>query len=93
LSKRFFIPLLVLTLATIVVVFSLVFGKNSITQQRRLTREITSYQTTIDSLQKIIDERNLTIQRLRNDSLYIEEQLRVKYGMSRKGERVFQFVK
>lgn len=92
-SKRLFISLLVLTLATIVVVFSLVFGKNSIRQQHRLTREINSYQTTIDSLQKIIDERNVTIQRLRNDSLYIEEQLRTKYGMSRKGERVFQFVK
>lgn len=75
------------------VVANSIFGKNGLIQQRRLTREITAYQMQIDSMQKIIDDRNLTIERLRSDSLYIEEQLRVKYGMSRKGERVFQFVK
>lgn len=93
LNKSILIYFLALLVAIVLVVAHVVFGKNSIRQQNQIKREIATYQVTIDSLQKIIDEKSVVLERLQNDSLYIEEQLRVKYGMSRKGERVFQFVK
>lgn len=92
-SKRFVIYLLAALLIAIFVALSLLSGKNNIRQQHQISREIESYEKTIDSLQKVIDDRNETIERLKHDSLYIEEQLRTKYGMSRPGERVFQYVK
>ncbi len=83
----------ILLLAAGIVVANLMFGKNSLREQHHITRENAQYQMKIDSLQKVLDQGNETIERLKNDSLYIEEQLRTKYGMSRKGEKVFQFVR
>lgn len=71
----------------------LFFGKNSISQQRLVAQEIAEYQHQIDSLEKLIEARNLEIERLKGDSLYKEEILRTRYGMSEKGEKVFQLVK
>ena len=73
--------------------FQLMFGKNSIPQQHRIAKEIKLYQEQIDSLTKIIEERDELIEKLKTDSLYKEEILRTRYGMSREGERVFQMVK
>ena len=73
--------------------FQLLFGKNSIPQQRRIAREIELYQEQIDSLNKIIEERDELIHKLKTDSLYKEEILRTRYGMSREGEKAFQLVK
>ena len=74
-------------------VFHLLFGKDSIPEQRRIAREIELYQKQIDSLSKVIEERNELIQKLKTDSLYKEEILRTRYGMSRQDEKVFQLVK
>ena len=74
-------------------VFHLLFGKNSIPEQRRIAREIKLYQMQIDSLSKVIEERDELIQKLKTDSLYKEEILRTRYGMSREDEKVFQLVK
>ncbi len=74
-------------------VFHLLFGKDSIPEQRRIAREIELYQKQIDSLNKVIEERNELIQKLKTDSLYKEEILRTRYGMSREDEKVFQLVK
>lgn len=92
-SKNLLIYFFALLVAVILVIAHVVFGKNSIRQQNRIKQEIATYQTTIDSLQHIIDEKSIILEKLQTDSLYIEEQLRVKYGMSRPGEKVFQFVK
>ena len=73
--------------------FQLMFGKNSIPQQHRIAKEIELYQEQIDSLTKIIEERDELIEKLKTDSLYKEEILRTRYGMSREGEKVFQLVK
>ena len=73
--------------------FQLMFGKNSIPQQHRIAKEIKLYQEQIDSLTKIIEERDELIEKLKTDSLYKEEILRTRYGMSREGEKVFQLVK
>jgi len=74
-------------------VFHLLFGKDSIPEQRRIAREIELYQKQIDSLTKIIEERDDLIKKLKTDSLYKEEILRTRYGMSREDEKVFQLVK
>ena len=74
-------------------VLHLLFGKDSIPEQRRIAREIELYQKQIDSLSKVIEERNELIQKLKTDSLYKEEILRTRYGMSREDEKVFQLVK
>ncbi len=84
----------VLIIATILAMFSqLFFGKNSLSQQKLVAHDIAMYQAQIDSLEKLIEARNLQIERLKNDSLYKEEILRTRYGMSEKDEKVFQLVK
>ena len=74
-------------------VFHLLFGKNSIPEQRRIAKEIELYQKQIDSLGKVLENREQLIQKLKSDSLYKEEILRTHYGMSRENEKVFQLVK
>ena len=93
-KKRFFWIILFTIVATIAIVISqLMFGKNSLKQQQKITENIARYEAQIDSLQDAIDSCNIEIERLKNDSLYKENLLRTRYGMSRKGERVFQMVK
>ena len=74
-------------------VFQVLFGKNSIPEQRRISKEIELYQKQIDSLNKVLESRIELIQKLKTDSLYKEEILRTRYGMSRPDEKVFQLVK
>ena len=93
-KKRFFWIILFTIVATIAIVISqLMFGKNSLKQQQKITQDIARYEAQINSLQHAIDSCNIEIERLKNDSLYKENLLRTRYGMSRKGERVFQMVK
>ena len=93
-KKRFFWIILFTIVATIAIVISqLMFGKNSLKQQKKITQDIARFEAQIDSLQHAIDSCNIEIERLKNDSLYKENLLRTRYGMSRKGERVFQMVK
>ena len=93
-NKRFFwIILLVAALTVAVVVSQLMFGKNSLKQQQKVAHDIKMYEMQIDSLKHAIDSCNIEIERLKKDSLYKEDLLRTRYGMSRKGERVFQMVK
>ena len=93
-NKRFFWIILFTIVATIAIVISqLMFGKNSLKQQQKVTQDIAKYEAQIDSLKHAIDSCNIEIERLKNDSLYKENLLRTRYGMSRKGERVFQMVK
>ena len=61
-------------------VFHLLFGKNSIPEQRRIAKEIELYQKKIDSLGKVLENREQLIQKLKTDSLYKEEILRTHYG-------------
>ena len=88
---------LLIGIATVIafafLVFHLLFGKDSIPEQRRIMKEIELYQKEIDSLTKVIEQRDELIQKLKTDSLYKEEILRTRYGMSREGEKAFQLVK
>ncbi len=91
-NKRLVITLLAVAIAIATVASQLLFGKNSIDQQLKAAQDIEIYQARIDSLQHAIDSCKIEIDRLKNNSLYKENLLRTRYGMSRKGERVFQLV-
>lgn len=92
-NKRSVLFAALLLIAFAMMVSQLFFGKNSIGQQRYVAHEIAAYQAKIDSLEKLIEARNIQIERLKKDSLYKTEILRTRYGMSEKGEEVFQLVK
>ena len=91
--KRIYIALAVVLFLVAVMVSQLLFGDNSIPRQRQVANQIIVYQKQIDSLEQIIDNHKMEIERLKHDSLYKEKILRTRYGMSRKGEKVFQQVK
>lgn len=91
--KRIYIVLAVVLFLVAVMVSQLLFGDNSIPRQRQVANQIIVYQKQIDSLEQIIDNHKMEIERLKHDSLYKEKILRTRYGMSRKGEKVFQQVK
>lgn len=92
-SKGHLLFILGIFIAIAVVALQMFFGKDSLNQQHKVALDIEKYQAQIDSLHHAIDSCNLEIERLKNDSLYKESLLRTRYGMSRKGERVFQMVK
>ena len=91
--KKIYIAILVGIFFVAIVVSQLLFSKGNVFEQQRFIQQIETQQHQIDSLQSVIEERKLIIERLQNDSLYKEEILRTRYGMSRKGEKVFQMVK
>ena len=90
-SRIFIIIATVIAFAFLV--FQALFGKNRFPEQHRISNEIEFYQKQIDSLNKVIESRNELINKLKTDSLYKEEILRTRYGMSRQDEKVFQLVK
>ncbi|MCQ2120615.1 MAG: septum formation initiator family protein [Fibrobacter sp.] len=91
--KRIYIALAVVLFLMIVMGSQLLFGDNSLPRQKQIANQIVIYQKQIDSLEQVIDNHKLEIERLKHDSLYKEQILRTRYGMSRKGEKVFQQVK
>lgn len=91
-SKRKIILIFIVAIAIVTSIAQLFFGKNSFRQQESVKRSIERYQLQIDSLQLAIDSCDKLIDSIQNDSLYKEFLLRTKYGMSRKGEQVFQLV-
>ena len=91
-SKGLLLFFLVLLIAAAVVIMPIFFGKDSLHQQHKVALDIEKYQAQIESLHHAIDSCNLEIERLKTDSLYKENLLRTRYGMSRKGEKVFQKV-
>lgn len=72
---------------------SFTFGeKNSWNAQKELKQEISVLRAQKDSLQKELDIRQKRIQKLQEDSIYIENIARTKFGMTRKGEKAFLFI-
>lgn len=90
-KKKYIAVIAVLFLLSIVVA-ELLFGKNSIPRQKQVKQEIAMYQAKVDSLNALIEQYKKEIELLENDSIYKEGILRSRYGMSRKGEKVFQLV-
>ena len=77
------IVLLLVFVATSLWAFT--FGENGLWKQHKL-------QVEIDSLKNELEHRKNEEERLLKDSFYIESIARTKYGMSKKGEAVYQFI-
>ena len=90
--KKIYIAIIAVLFLLSIVVAELLFGKNSIPRQKQVKQEIAMYQAKVDSLNALIEQYKKEIELLENDSLYKEGILRSRYGMSRKGEKVFQLV-
>lgn len=90
--KKKYIAIIAVLFLLSIVVAELLFGKNSIPRQKQVKQEIAMYQAKVDSLNALIEQYKKEIDLLENDSIYKEGILRSRYGMSRKGEKVFQLV-
>ena len=90
--KKIYIAIIAVLFLLSIVVAELLFGKNSIPRQKQVKHEIAMYQAKVDSLNALIEQYKKEIEMLENDSIYKEGILRSRYGMSRKGEKVFQLV-
>ena len=90
--KKKYIAIIAVLFLLSIVVAELLFGKNSIPRQKQVKQEIAMYQAKVDSRNAPIEQYKKEIELLENDSLYKEGILRSRYGMSRKGEKVFQLV-
>ena len=90
--KKKYIAIIAVLFLLSIVVAELLFGKNSIPRQKQVRQEIAMYQAKVDSLNALIEQYKKEIELLENDSIYKEGILRSRYGMSRKGEKVFQLV-
>ena len=91
--KKIYIVILVFLFFIGILLLQLFFSKGNLIEQRNVKQQIKESELRIDSLKKVIEENEREIQRLQEDSLYKEEILRTRYGMSRDGEKVFQMVK
>ena len=91
--KRIYIAVIAFMFFIGILFLQLFFSKGNLIEQRKVAQQIAEYEFKVDSLKQIIQKDSLEIDRLLNDSLYKEEILRTKYGMSREGEKVFQMVK
>lgn len=73
-----------------ITLFSL--DKSSLMNLHKLKQEIAMTTAKNDSLQRELERRRETIERLANDPFYIEYVARTKFGMTKQGETAFQFV-
>lgn len=72
--------------------WSFSFGETGFWNQYKLKKQIAHLEFEADSLKKILEIRKLEGERLQKDSFYIESIARTQFGMSKKGEDVYQFI-
>ena len=65
---------------------------NGLLKQFQVQRMNTDEELSIDSLEYILQQKKEERSRLLRDTLYIEQLARTKFGMSRPGEIIFQFL-
>lgn len=70
----------------------LFMAQNGILRQIELSQQNEEMQNGNDSLRTLISQLQQTKSRLVKDSFYIEETARTRFGMSRPGEQVYQFL-
>lgn len=81
-----------LALLAIYLLGKLFLGNNGLLRQFRITRENAEISLSIDSLEQVLQNKKEERRRLLHDTLYMEEIARTRFGMSRRGESVFQFL-
>jgi len=70
----------------------LTFGNQGFLDMYRLRGEDKAREREIAAARAEIDSLKAEIERLKNDTAYIEKIAREKFGMARKGEKIFKFV-
>ena len=70
----------------------LLLGQNGLLHQMQIQKQNEELSSDIDSLEIILQKKKKEHDRLLHDTLYIEEIARTRFGMSRPGEVVFQFL-
>jgi cell division protein FtsB len=77
---------------TVLVLALLTFGERGFLDVYRLHRLEKSRAAEIEAAHAKIDSLKAEVERLRNDTAYIERVAREKLGMARPNEKVFKFV-
>ena len=78
-----------LIIILVVILFS---GDQGVVTFYRTWRQMQELQIELDNSRKAIDSLTVEIERLKNDTAYIERIAREKYGMARKNEKMYKFV-
>ena len=78
-----------LVIILVVILFS---GDQGVVTFYRTWRQMQELQIELDNSRKAIDSLTVEIERLKNDTAYIERIAREKYGMARKNEKMYKFV-
>lgn len=76
-------------LVTVLVVFS---GDQGVITFYRSYRQLKKLRRDLDNSYQVIDSLKIEIDRLKNDSTYIERIAREKYGMTGKNEKMYKFI-
>lgn len=81
-----------LALLVLYLLGKLFLGNNGLLRQIRIQKENAEIELSIDSLEQVLQQKKEERKRLLQDSLYMEQTARTRFGMSRPGETVFQFL-
>lgn len=73
------------------VLYFLVGGKTGVVELYRIHREVHGLEVQLHEANASIGSLTVEIQRLKNDTAYIERTAREKLGMARKSETVYKF--
>ena len=93
-QKRIIIP--IISAIVIVIVCTLLYfsvtSQSSIFNLYLSSKKNKAMEQEIKELNKTVDSLKETIEKLKNDTAYIERIAREKLGMAKKGEKVYKFV-
>ncbi len=91
--KRLFqIGVVVIIAVSVMMLWRFLAGNNGLWKQHRISKQIEDLQHDSDSLKAQLEAMKMEEQRLLTDTLYIEAIARTRYGMSKEGEKVYQFI-
>lgn len=89
------VKIIVRSLLAVLVLYllgKLFLGNNGLLRQYRIQRGNQELLVSIDSLENVLKQKKEEHHRLLQDTLYIEQIARTRFGMARPGEKVFQFL-
>ncbi|MBD3346466.1 MAG: hypothetical protein GF401_15540 [Chitinivibrionales bacterium] len=82
----------ILITCAVALLYFLLSGPNSVITLFRSHRELKTIETEIRQMHKNIDSLSVQIEKLKNDTAYLEKLAREKLGMAKKDERVYKFI-
>jgi cell division protein FtsB len=89
-NKKSLLPYIVFLIAGFIV-YRVFFGSSGMINQYFISRDNENLRTAIDSVKILIEEKEIEIERLLNDTVYLEYLARTRLGMSLKDETVIRF--